>query len=290
VEQVLERGRRRVGCGRRARARRELSRNLARRAPGLCGLLLLATVAAGPAAATPLGVLLVGDSITRGNVSEPIGPAYAELLPGRLGPGHEVTNVAISGMSSVFWAPSTPCGGLCVNGADNLFDDRVTPELPTNVVSLMLGWNDAAGFLLTERTAPDDYESHLREIVDAVFVLGADHMILMTPPIPAVASGVVADLLAGYRAAVLDICLDTIGVVCGPDLQRTMDPINHFAPGDIHPNASGHAFIADALGETMLALPEPTTGLLTSLALLGLAVPTRRRPEPPLSPRRGGAS
>jgi lysophospholipase L1-like esterase len=232
----------------------------------LCLLVCCAPLAfSSSAAAAPIRTLLVGDSITFGVVSGAGGPSYAELLASDLAGTHDVVNVAQSGTSAVYWAPSTPCPGIC-SSADNLFDELATPELPADVATILLGTNDAIGFFLPDRTAEADYESFMREIVDALFDGGVSSVVLMTAPVGNV-SAEAETLLAGYRDRIGGICLDTASVVCGPDLFMLLDPVTDFAPGDLHPNATGHMKIAGALETTLLSLPEPGTGTLVGLAL-----------------------
>lgn len=225
---------------------------------------------AGPAAADPIRTLLLGDSITFGIVSGAPGPPYAEILAANLAGTHDVVNASRSGSSAFYWAPGTPCPGVC-GDADTLFDELATPELPADVVTVLLGTNDALGFFLEERTQVDAYEDLMREIVDGIFAVGASDVILMTPP-RANVSAEAGVLLAGYRERIGTICQDTLGVVCGPDLYELLDPGLDFEAGDIHPNAGGHAKIAAALTGSILSLPEPATGLLFGLGLTVLSL------------------
>ncbi len=101
-----------------------------------------------PAAAAPIRTLLVGDSITFGIVSDPIGPSYAELLSADLAATHDVVNIAVSGSSAFYWGPSTPCPGIC-STADTLFDEMAAPELPADLATVLLGTNDES-----RRSAP----------------------------------------------------------------------------------------------------------------------------------------
>jgi lysophospholipase L1-like esterase len=232
-----------------------------------CRLLGAAVVlCASPAAAGPIRTLLVGDSITFGVVSAPEGPSWAELVAFELAGSHDVVNVAQSGTSAVYWAPSTPCPGIC-SEADNLFDDRATPELPADVATLLLGTNDAVGLFLDEPTGTDDWEGYMREVLDGLFDGGVAAVLLMSSP-DANLSPDAAARIGSYRERVDAICGDVAGVVCGPDLATLLDPTLDFAPGDVHPNASGHAKIADAVVASLREIPEPATG---SLLLLGLA-------------------
>jgi lysophospholipase L1-like esterase len=238
---------------------------------------LLSLVPAAAPQAAPIRTLLVGDSITFGVVSGPGGPSYAEWLASDLAGTHDVVNVARSGSSAFYWAPSTPCPGFC-GDAETLFEERAAPELPADVATVLLGTNDALAFLLPEPTGIDAYEGLMREIVDGLFTGGVASVVLMTAPRPNVSAAALS-LLAGYRERVAAICGDTAFVVCGPDLHDLLDPATDFAVGDIHPNAEGHRKIAVALEDTLLALPEPGTGALTALgvALLSIGPPPRGR-------------
>ena len=78
--------------------------------------------------------------------------------------------------------------------------------------------------------------------------------------------------VTGYREEIGVICGDTFGVTCGPNLHELLDPTLDFEAGDIHPNTSGHAKIAAALAESILAVPEPSTGLLLGLAFSTISI------------------
>ena len=236
---------------------------------------VVSLVLAGPAAAVPIRTLLLGDSITFGIVSGPAAPAYAEILAADLAGSHDIVNASMSGTSAFYWAPSTPCPGIC-SSADNLFDELATPEFPADIVTILLGTNDSVGFFLDQPTPLGDYEDLMREIVDGIFAGGVSDVILMTPPRGNV-SPPAATLLAGYREEIALICADTLGVLCGPDLHELLDPALDFAFGDIHPNAAGHAKIAAALGDAILSLPEPGTGLLLCLGFGALSIRPPRR-------------
>ena len=223
---------------------------------------------AGQAAAAPIRTLLLGDSITFGIVSGAAGPAYADILSADLAGTHDVVNASLSGSSAFYWAPNTPCPGVC-SSADNVFDELATPELPADIVTLLLGTNDALGFFLDAPTPLGDFEDLMREIVDGLFSGGASNVILMAPPAANVAP-TPATLLVGYREEIGLICGDTFGVTCGPNLHELLDPALDFEAGDIHPNVAGHAKIAAALADAILSIPEPGTGLLVGLGLATL--------------------
>jgi lysophospholipase L1-like esterase len=242
-------------------------------------LLLVALVAASPAAAAPIRVLLIGDSITYGTgfVSGGAGPPYAELLASLLDGGYEVNNAGCGGASSLDWTLSLPgfaCGGVGVL-PDGLFVERALPHLPTEIASVMLGTNDAVGFFEPNPVSVEAYRYALDEIVTNLFAAGAGTAILMTPPDHIWPDSAVRARLLGYREQVLDICSETSGVVCGPDVFTLLDPELHFEGDNVHPNASGHAIIAQSLYETITTIPEPSTALLVVCGLVVLAVKRR---------------
>lgn len=232
----------------------------------------------------------MGDSITYGHVSEPIGPSYATLVAGDLADTHEVVNASRGGLSAYYWAPGVPCPIIC-EGADTVFDWLAAPELPAQIASVLLGTNDALGFFLPERTPVDDWEGYMRALVDGLFQGGVESVILMTSP-DANVSAEAAALLHGYSERTDEICADTAGVICGPDLSELLDPVADFATNDVHPNGAGNAKIANALVGTILAVPEPDPRGLLGLGLASslLASDGRRRRAnacgpPPRSPR-----
>jgi lysophospholipase L1-like esterase len=220
----------------------------------------------------------MGDSITAGISSEPIGPGYAELLVPLLAGTHDVVNTAVPGSSTYYWLPSTPCAS-CTGGS--LFAERVSPELPADIVTILLGTNDAIGTFLPARIPVDEYERSMREIIDSVFLEGAAAVVLMSPPpiYSPRSPPIVDELLTGYRASIRAICGDTEAVLCGPDVYTLLEP-SDFSPEDwVHPNRFGHEKIALALRDTLISMPEPGTGTLVLFGLALLARCGRRNSE-----------
>jgi len=248
-------------------------------------LLLLVFLAAplGGAAAAPLRLLLVGDSITAGVVAGE-GDPYAVQLAGQLGPAWDVANAGCGGASSLDWVPDAGaafCGSQGIP-TPNLYTARAAPELPADVATILLGTNDALGFFEPEPVDPADYGDALAELAFGLLADGASHVLLLTPPPQ---FDPFADFrLAGYRDAVLALCGGADpGIVCGPDLFTLLDA-SDFDAGNVHPRLSGHTKIADALhaGVTALvAIPEPGTLPLVAAGLAALAAGRR--------PRRAGA-
>lgn len=246
------------------------------------GVLLLSLIAiyAPPATALPSEVLLIGDSITEGGVSYPAGTdftcrqglCYAERLSEMLGSGYQITNAGVGGSTTVDWTRSTPAiPHVLVDGVPTtLFSGLAVPNLPSEIVLIMLGVNDALGFLESTPTLPSVYSENLDQMIARIFELGANQVILVGPsPLFAFDSSV-QGRLNDYGSAVESLCATTVDVICGPDL-RSLLTRSDFAGDDVHPNPAGHEKIAMALADSITSIPEPSAAVLTGmgLALMG---------------------
>lgn len=237
-------------------------------------LLALSIGLPGVGAAAPYEVVLLGDSITQGISSEPIGPSYASLLSDSLGAGFAVTNLGCGGTSSRDWSPSAGIS-VCVGLPDpnlptNLYHALAAPNLPADLVVILLGTNDATGAFEPAPLTAAEYRAAMEELVTQLLFDGAGEVMLATPP-PNFAMPETAPTLLAYAAEISALC-GTAGdaVLCGPDLLHLLQP-EDFEAGQIHPNASGHAKIADAMVASILAaIPEPSTGAMLGIGLLAL--------------------
>lgn len=204
-------------------------------------------------------VLLIGDSITAGLVSAPKGPPYATLVAQRLAPEFEIVNLGCGGTSSLDWTRSRGavlCGGEFT--VPNIYERRVLPALPADIVTVMLGTNDSQGIQEETRVPVEDYEAALREICTDLLADGAGRVMLIGPPL--VIHKVQAMLrLVAYGDALRRVCEEMDRVVCGPDVRMLLDR-QDFAIGNIHPNRMGHVKIADALVEALRAFQSETGG------------------------------
>lgn len=196
-------------------------------------------------------VLLIGDSITQGAVSGTPGPPYANVVATDLGPVFDVRNLGCGGATSFDWRPDTGvtiCGGLFIN----LWAERVLPNLPAEIATVMLGTNDATGFFEPAPLTGANYGANIQAIVDGLHAAGVGQVILMTPPARCTsAPQAVRDRLADYRLRLFTMCLTKPGVVCGPDVYKLLDPVADFAACDVHPNAQGHAKLGHALADAV---------------------------------------
>ena len=259
-----------------------LNHSIYRLLSGLCTLVTAAVVtAAHEARAESLLVTLIGDSHTAGFVSGPEAPSYAEVLA-QHGNGATVVNTALGGTALADWDPETPCRrpSACF-GFQSLYASHVRPFFTfdlglgeTKVATILLGTNDALGFLLDVPTSPGDYQTHLENLTAALITDGVDKVILMTPPpLPSRGNFDSATHLRifTYRTITRHVCNTAIGVSCGPDVYNLLDPELHFSGNAVHPNGLGHQLIADALGHTLFGVPEAPLLALLGPALLGLA-------------------
>jgi len=169
-----------------------------------------------------------------------------------LGEDYEVVNIGVGGASSLDWTLSTPSyltpGGWI---PEPLFDYFAVPELPADIVTILLGTNDATGFFEPEPVPPQEYKSAIEEIIANLFDQGAGDIILMTPP--EIANWGALVRLAAYGEHIVDICLADEDVHLGPDLFDLLSLGLHF-DNNVHPNGEGHAEIAYASYEAILEL------------------------------------
>jgi lysophospholipase L1-like esterase len=242
----------------------------------------------GLASAAPTSVVLLGDSITNGSLSAPLGPSYEALLVDSLGAGFQISNIACGGSSSLDWTRSRGdaiCGSSFV--LPNLYEGRALQELPAELVTILLGTNDAIGFFEPAPIEPSAYRSAIEELVLDLQDDGAGRILLMTPP-PNPAFSHLAGLLGAYRDEILALCAAPgDAVLCGPDVFTLLTP-EDFASGNSHPNAYGHAKIAAALHDAILAaVPEPGAGALFASGLAALALRRAPAAQPTRAPPAG---
>jgi lysophospholipase L1-like esterase len=201
----------------------------------------------------PPRVLLIGDSITAGSVSEPKGPAYPERLAAEFGEALEIVVAACDATTTRDWLPeggSRACGQQVVR--PDLYTGLVIPALPVDVAVLLLGSNDAHGYREREPISVEEYGTNLRAIADALLSGGAERVVLMSAP-PTYHRVKRYRRLMSLRAQVSQICGDVERIDCGPNLFDLLAP-EDFAPENLHPNGEGHVKIAQALAETLQPL------------------------------------
>ena len=218
----------------------------------LCLLLTPAAYAQPGDGPDRVSVVLLGDSITEGIMSGPPGIPYADLLAIGLANTHDFANIGCGGTSTPMWTLSqgtTACRGW--NPA-TLFETFAIPNLPADFLTIMLGTNDSVGFFLPAVVTPGEYKDHMQEIIDDSLFYGARTIVLMSPPPKCEElNGASIPLLEDYRIAAYEICSQHPDVLCGPDVYTILDETD-FEGCNLHPNQSGHAKIAQALGKELV--------------------------------------
>jgi lysophospholipase L1-like esterase len=198
--------------------------------------------------ARPLRVVLLGDSITEGKARP--GVPYADLLVDQLGPSYELVNIGLGGTSSLDWRQGSPPmkqDGVWLEPSSP-FSKEGIPVLPADVVTVLLGTNDARGFYEPRPVSSSEYQAALEKIIENLLEHGAETVMLMTAPPRC--GPVLNERLAAYRDVVIALCAARAEVVCGPDLFELLDN-SHFDDCDPHPNAAGHALIATELARAL---------------------------------------
>lgn len=200
-------------------------------------------------------ILMIGDSITEGVQSSPSTVPYTAVAASVLGKGFTVTQVGCSGATTWDWSlfgGSTLCGGR--SWAPNVYETRARPNLPADVVTVMLGTNDATGFFEPAPIPPDEYRDNLANLVTNLLKDGAGQVMLMPPPpmCESTDADVVARLEA-YRTIVASMCSKREGVVCGPDVYTLLNK-DDFQDCNVHPNGFGHLTLGRAIAERILDL------------------------------------
>jgi lysophospholipase L1-like esterase len=187
-------------------------------------LALLCAMLAGGCGGESVRVLLLGDSITAGAVSGASDLAY----PQRRGGGRR-------------------CGERDVS--PDLYHAVALPELPVDVSVVLLGSNDAHGFLEREPISLEEYAENLRAIARALLRDGSGRVLLMSAP-PTYHRIKRYRRLMSLRAQVERVCASEPRVACGPNLFDLLAP-EDFEPQNLHPNAQGHERIAQALAAAL---------------------------------------
>jgi len=142
-----------------------------------------------------------------------------------------------------------------------LFEGIAVPDLPTEIVIILLGTNDAIGYWEDSPVSPDEFSRNVELLTRRLLDRGAGRVVLVPPPPQHHAPREVRLRLFGYRAAIERLCrvmssewsADLPPVLCGPNLLDLLGP-EDFEKDDVHPNEQGHRRIAEAVAETIEGL------------------------------------
>ncbi|MBU3951732.1 MAG: SGNH/GDSL hydrolase family protein [Proteobacteria bacterium] len=198
-------------------------------------------------------ILMIGDSITEGVQSNPSAEPYTAVAAKILGKGFTVTQVGCGGATTWDWSSF---GGVTLCGGQfwdlNVYEARARPNLPADVVTVMLGTNDATGFFEPAPISPNEYRDNLANLVTNLLNDGAGQVMLMTPPPMCESTNPdVVMRLEAYRTIVEAMCSTRKGVVCGPDVYTLLTE-DDFQGCDPHPNGLGHLTLGIAVAMMIL--------------------------------------
>jgi lysophospholipase L1-like esterase len=192
--------------------------------------LLVCLVGAGSASAGERIVLAVGDSLS---VAPEGGTSFVERLAI---PGTRLVNLACSGASSADWLRARdPGGGPCFQAGAA---ERLDPWLgEVALVHVLIGTNDSYGFEEPVATPPEDYGRNLDRLVSRF-----EAPVILSVPPPNFAS---VRMLVAYREEIRRVVAAHAHVSAGVDFLGEL-PLKFLHDG-VHPDAAGHAFMADLL-------------------------------------------
>lgn len=196
-------------------------------------------------------VVVFGDSHVTGRQSKPPGPNFVEVLREELGPRYEVVAAGCSGSTANDWIHDGPPLGCSIQ---NAYPDVGRPHLPAEIVVILLGTNDAVGFLEEKPLSPAVYTQAMEKLVARARRDGAQRILLLGPPPNPLARGLGARRLARYSKALAALAEQEPNVHMGPDLQEFIDLEEHFGGRRVHMNAVGHRLIGERLALAVRAL------------------------------------
>jgi lysophospholipase L1-like esterase len=204
-------------------------------------LLVGAATALWPA---PTRVVVLGDSHVKGRQSEPRGPSFVEVLREELGWRYEVVGAGCGGSTVHDWTHDGPTFGCNMR---NAYPIRGQPQLPAEIVVIMLGSNDAVGFGEPRPLDPQVYVREMQALVRRVRRDGGQLILLLGPPPSPLAWPPAARRLREYGEALAALAEQEPGVHMGPDLQHLIDLQEHFGGRSVHMNAAGHRLVGERL-------------------------------------------
>lgn len=197
--------------------------------------------------AHPLTWVMTGDSITQG--AKWLGPArsYPELF-------EETVRWQLQRRRDIFI--NTAISGERTDGLLGDFDWRVRRFRP-DVVSLMIGMNDA----VAGKAGRVHFETNLRKLVSAIRELGAIPILHRTNSIDE--GGDSAQLrsdLTAYNQIIREVAIGTDTILVDhwsfwQEQRPTLEARRAWLADPIHPNAVGHAALANTLLETLKLEP-----------------------------------
>jgi lysophospholipase L1-like esterase len=214
---------------------------------------LLLVGAAAVLRATRTRVVVLGDSHVTGHQSKPRGQSFVEILRQRLGWRYQVVAAGCPGSTSHDW---TRDGAEIGCSMSNAYPELGRPCLPAEIVVILLGSNDAVGFLEERPLSPEVYAQAMHRLVRRVHRDGGARVLLLGPPPSPLAWPPAARRLQHYSEALAALAEREPDVSMGPDLQQFIDLDRHFGERTAHMNAEGHRLVGERLAPAVRALHE----------------------------------
>lgn len=211
---------------------------------------------------TGVNWVLTGDSITHGTVHTQGARTYVEHL-------HEIIRGDMGRVQDILI--NTAISGWRVTQLLEDFDRRVATWRP-QVVTVMIGTNDASTEDAARTVQPEEFAASLTEFVTRVRALGAIP-ILQTPPSIDIRNAPERERIADFVQAIRDaaaagevILIDHFETFIRAGRGRISGMAWPLLADPFHPNAAGHAVIAAAIADALsLEPPAETDRVLPTL-------------------------
>jgi lysophospholipase L1-like esterase len=200
---------------------------------------------------TPTRLVVLGDSHVEGPRSKPRGSSFVEVLREELGWSYEVVAAGCPGSTTHDWTKDGPSLGCSVR---NAYPELGRPLLPAEIVVILLGTNDAVGYLEEQPFTPEVYAQTMQELVRRVRRDGGQRVLLLGPPPNPRAWKRAAHRLQEYPKALAALAEQEPNVYMGPDLQEFINFEEHFEGRRVHMNGVGHRLVGERLALAVRAL------------------------------------
>jgi lysophospholipase L1-like esterase len=189
-------------------------------------------------------LLVLGDSHVEGLQSNPRGPNFVDVLREELGWSYEVVAAGCSGSTTHDWTRDGDSLGCSIL---NAYPELAQPQLPAEIVVILLGTNDAVGFGEEQPITSQAYAQAMQELVRRVGRDGGQCVLLLGPPPNPLAWKRGRQRLKQYPKALAALAEQEPNVYMGPDLQEFINFEEHFDGRKVHMNAAGHRLIGERL-------------------------------------------
>jgi lysophospholipase L1-like esterase len=196
-------------------------------------------------------LVVLGDSHVKGPQSRPQGSSFVEVLREELGWRYEVVAAGCPGSTTRDWTQDGPTLGCSMQ---NAYPELAQPRLPAEIVVILLGTNDAVGYLEERPLTPQVYAQAMQKLVRRVQRDGGQRILLLGPPPNPLLRKRGLQRLRQYPKALAELAEKEPDVYMGPDLQEFINFEEHFGGRRIHMNGVGHRLIGERLAVYVRAL------------------------------------